>query len=127
MSQIHHVIAVETQGKTTRDRGALLAITKKACDLFQLKTLFLFHVCPMLNISRPCFVFMAAMFIGQNGQRGEKVSLISSGLCLGLKALESKSMFGADMEKIWVLAKVREEFQLLTMNTGPQKMRGKKV
>lgn len=54
------------------------------------------------------------------------MALISSALCLGLKALESKGVFRTSMEKIWLLAKGRETFQLLRINTGPQKMRGKR-
>lgn len=52
--------------------------------------------------------------------------MISSALCLGRKALESKGVFGAGMEKIWLLAKVRKNFQILSINTGPQKMRRKR-
>lgn len=77
-------IAVETQGKTTRDRGALgkedevkhLAVTSGLgreheafdCHLCHAGTLFFFHVCPVLNTVRSCFVSVAARFIGQKGQ-----------------------------------------------------------
>lgn len=83
-SQIQPAIAVETQQKTTRDRGALgkedevkyLSVTSgferkhKAfdCDLFHLDTLFLFHICPVLSFVRSFFMLMGARFIGQNRQ-----------------------------------------------------------
>lgn len=54
------------------------------------------------------------------------MALVSSGLCLGLKALESKGVVWAGMKKIWLLAKVRKNFQLLRINAGPQTMRGKR-
>lgn len=84
MSQIQPVIAVETQQKTTRDRGVLgkedevryLAVTSgferkhKAfdCDLFHLDTFFLFRICPVLSIVRSFFMFMSARFIGKTGR-----------------------------------------------------------
>lgn len=53
---------------------------------------------------------MAAGFVGKmgRGRRRKGEALIFCALCLGLKALESKGVFGTGMEKIWLSAKVRE-------------------
>lgn len=77
-------VAVETQGKTTRDRSAPgkedkvkhLAVTSGLgrdseafdCHLFQAGSVFLFCICPVLNTVRSCFVSAAARLIGQKGQ-----------------------------------------------------------
>lgn len=53
--------------------------------------------------------------------------MTSSALCLELKALESKGVIGAGMKKIWLLAKVRENFRLLRVNRSTEIKRVKGV
>lgn len=63
----------------------------------------LLHIYPVLNVVQSCFISVAAGFVGQyeQGRRGQCPCF----LCLGLKALESKGVFGKGKEKTWLLAK----------------------